>query len=121
KFCLMRGGIYMDERQRDIENIGVLSGLDIKLRRYTLESKMEILRKISHIIDKRLGEKNFIHKTFNHAVNERYYNSLRENVHLFELEYISNRATAILEWEGTMKRTFSSREFANIINIYKSY
>lgn len=111
----------MDERQREIDNIGVLNGLDVKLRRYTLESKLELCRKIAHMLDKQLGEKYFIHKTFNNAVNEHYYDSLRATVHLFELEYISNRATAILEWEGTMKSTFSSREFATIINAYKQY
>jgi Holliday junction resolvase len=111
----------MDDRQQEIDNIGVLSGLDIKLRRYTLESKLELCRKIAHMVDKRLGEKKFIYTTFNNAVNESYYKSLRSTVHLFELEYLSCRATVIQEWEGTMKSTFSSREFSTIVNSYKNY
>ncbi|MFC9778352.1 hypothetical protein [Paenibacillus chitinolyticus] len=108
---------------QDMLNVNgeVLRQLDTKLRRFSLQAKLELCRKLAHMIDARLGERNFIYSTFSNTVRETYYNDIRSRVYLFELDYISNVSTANGEWSGSLKNKFSSRDFTGIINLYKDY
>ncbi|MXO77669.1 hypothetical protein GRP75_07365 [Paenibacillus sp. OT2-17] len=102
-------------------NLDVLRQLDTKLRRFSLKAKLELCRKLSHMIDARLEEKNFIYSTFSNPVHESYFNELRSHVHLFELDYISSVSTVKGEWDGSLKKEISSKEFRDIINTLKRY
>lgn len=43
-------------------NVQILNQIDKKLRRYTLESKLELFRKVSHAIDPWMPNKNALQK-----------------------------------------------------------
>lgn len=94
--------------------------VDTKLRRYSLEAKLELCRKVAHTIDTRLGEQAFVYSTFS-DVSSSTYHDLRSTVHLFELDYLSNVSTVKGEWEGSLKSKFTLKEFRQIINSLKAY
>jgi len=88
-----------------------------KLRRYNLESKLELCRKMAHTI-----ESKFPHpKQFFNFQHKDKQDNFFENINLFELEYFSLSSIICDELNGDLKILSNLNDFVKIINHFTSY
>lgn len=98
----------------------VLNNIARNLRRYTLESKLEVIRKIAVCIDP-LHQKTDISKYIfvdSYLPKQWYPHGAAQ---LFELEYLALVSTVVGEWEGPLQELNKLNEFRKIANLYRSY
>lgn len=99
---------------------GALNQIAVNLRRYTLESKLEIIRKIAIFLDPMCNNKEIEKQIFSDGVlpNNWYPDG---PYFLFELEYLSLVSTIAGEWQGYCENLSSRKEYRKIVNLYRSY
>lgn len=101
-------------------NIERLNNLDKKLRRYSLTSKLEMFRKLNHVIDKNFKKPDMLKHVFPNR-SSRFYDSFYNHCHAHELAYLSLMATVLGEWKGNINELKEYNDFKKIINDYKDY
>lgn len=79
-----------------IVNIEVLNKLDRMLRRYSLHSKLEMFRKLCHVVDWYLPNDKFLYNLFPNRTDQ-FYKSFNRSCHLHELAYLSLASTVVGE------------------------
>jgi hypothetical protein len=104
----------------DKVNPEVLDALERKLRRYTLESKLELCRKISHFVDPLMPKKEALNYMFVDGMPpDTWFKNGRYQ--LFEIEYLSLVSTVCGEWKGPLNSLVNKNEYRNIINLYRQF
>lgn len=100
--------------------MGSLNDFEIKLRRFSLESKLEICRKIAHAIDINVPPMKPL-KIFSNLQQKRIMEDLTKTSFLFEMEYMALASTINGEWNGSISTLSDYEDFRKIINSYKDY
>lgn len=97
-----------------------LTDFEVKLRRFSFESKLEVCRKVAHTIDTNFPPKNPL-KIFANLQQKRILDDLPITSFLFELEYMALASTIYGEWNGSISLLSDYEDFRKITNSYKDY
>ncbi|MCK4357248.1 MAG: hypothetical protein KAW92_00620 [Candidatus Cloacimonetes bacterium] len=97
-----------------------LNEFEKKLRRFSLESKLEVCRKIAHTLDYNVPPLKPL-KIFNNPQQNKIYDELKRTSHLFEIEYLALASTVNGEWSGPLTELSDYNEYRKIINQFKDY
>lgn len=102
-------------------NFGELLQLQKKLRRFTFESKMELLRKLSHVVEHTSLNKHRFELSLFRDYNPSTRQFYRKVIHPFEIAFLALMAIISGEWRGPLSPLDSYRDFRKIVNHYKNY
>ena len=69
-----------------------------KLKQFSLESKLEVCRKISHTLTYNLSPLQPL-KLFDNPQQDKIFDELYRSSHLFEIEYFALASTVNREWK----------------------
>jgi hypothetical protein len=97
-----------------------LNDFEVKLRRFSLKSKLEVCRKIAHSIDINVPPLKLL-KIFANPQQKSILDDLPKTSFLFEMEYMALASTINEEWNGPITMLSDYEDFRKIINSYKSY
>ena len=95
-----------------------LNEFEIKLRRFSLESKLEVCRKIAHTLTYNLSPLQPL-TIFDNPQQDKIFDKLCRLSNLFEIEYLALASTVNKEREGVLKEFDDFNDFCQITNIYK--
>ena len=97
-----------------------LNDFEVKLRRFSLESKLEVCRKIAHTIDQNVPPLKPL-KIFVNPQQKKILDDLPKTSFLFEIEYMALVSTINGEWSGSRPILSDYNDFRKIINPFKNY
>jgi len=100
--------------------VSKLNDFEIKLRRFNLESKLEVCRMIAHSIEMNVPPPKPL-KIFTNPQQKRILSDLPKTSFIFEMEYMALASTINGEWKGSISTLSDYEDFRKIINLYKDY
>jgi hypothetical protein len=104
----------------NLVDLSVLNQVEKNLRRYTLESKLEMFRKLNHVVNWHIPNENFLKIMFPNKT-PLFYTNFPRSCFVHELAFLSLISTVAGEWNGQLKNLSSYKELKAILNLNKSY